>query len=162
MADVQLTTALAAASDVVAGAEFTVTHPFCWDLASRPSGDPEGPYSQEFMSWRPGVRYELLPPYGDSEAIADGNGAQVLTVVSVHKPGRFPARVFYTRRWIDPRGQSFGKGALRIKIVSAFRRLVRGYRDEYRLATGQELIEHEREERAKSLNAHPALPQEAA
>jgi hypothetical protein len=135
---------------IESGAQFVVPHPFCWDLASRPSGDEGGPYMEEFMSWRPGVRFEVLPPGDDSESVADGMGSQALTVVSVHKPGKYPARVFYVRQWIDPRGSTFGKTKLRITTAGAFKSLIRGYRHEFRLVTGEEFAEHEAEERAKA------------
>lgn len=71
------------------------------------------------------------PP--DIEAVADAMGAQVITVVSVHRPGRFPTRVFYTRQWRDPDGKLFGKGNLRVLSIHHFRTLTRGYRHEFRL-----------------------------
>lgn len=114
------------------GDEIAVKHPFLWELATVEMGE-DGPV--DAMSWRPGVRFELLPPYGeDSEAIADGEGLMILTVISVHKPGRYPTRVFYTRRWRDPRGKEFGKGALRVKTLNAFRRIASGYQHEFRVA----------------------------
>ena len=117
------------------GDEIVVRYPFLWEAATEMG--PDGVC--EIMSWRPGVRFELLPPYGDdSEAIADGEGRQILTVVSVYKPGRFPARVFYTRRWRDPNGKEFGKGALRIKTLDAFRRITSGYQHEYRINKREE------------------------
>lgn len=125
------------------GDVFHSPHPFCYDLASKPGDDPEGAPTIYFMSWRPGVRFELLAPDGgDNECVADGMGFQLLTVVSVHKPGRFPTRVFYTRKWRDPRGREFGKDGLRVKTLDAFKRIARGYRHEYRLTNGEELAEH--------------------
>lgn len=115
--------------NIAAGASFTVAHPFCWELASKPGDDPEGPWNIEFMSWRPGVRFALRGhgEYHHGVEEFEGVGAQVLTVVGVFKPGKYPARVFYTRKWRDPDGKEFGKGALRIKVTSAFKRLLRGY-----------------------------------
>ena len=60
-------------------------------------------------------------------------GSMVLTVVDVFKPGRYPARVFYTRQWIDPDGKVFGKSALRMTTVSAFLRRTRGYMHDFYL-----------------------------
>lgn len=52
-----------------------------------------------------------------------------LDVVATFKPGRFPERVFYTRRWVDPDGREFGKtGRLLIATAGQFRRLLKGYR----------------------------------
>lgn len=121
------------AADIIeAGVVFSVAHPFCREKVSLPGDDPEGPYSVETMSWRPGIRYEYGDnAYGDDPDTVkeyDGMGAQILTVVAVFKPGRFPTRVFYTRKWRTPDGKEFGKGGLRIKITSAFKRLIAGYR----------------------------------
>ena len=49
-------------------------------------------------------------------------------MVSTHKPGAFPTRVFYTRKWIDPQGKTFGKDALRVTTLGYFRTLTKGYR----------------------------------
>lgn len=92
--------------------------------------DDEG--SHEISTWVPGVRYVFVPP-DESEAVADALGAQLIDVVSRHKPGRFPERVFYTRKWRDPDGNEFGKPVLRVKTGAAFKRLVSGYRYDYRL-----------------------------
>ncbi|WP_296341520.1 hypothetical protein [Reyranella sp.] len=115
---------------VVAGAVFVVPHPFCWEMASKPGDDPEGPYSIEIMSWRPGVRPELRGhgEYHYTVEEYEGMGSQILTVVGVFRPGKYPTRVFYTRRWRDPDGKEFGKGGLRIKVMSAFKRIIGGYR----------------------------------
>lgn len=119
------------ALEIVAGAVFTVPHPFCRQLVSLPGDDPEGPPSVERMSWVPGVRFEYGDSaYGDDPDTVeeyDGIGVQILTVVAVFKPGRFPTRVFYTRKWRVPEGREFGKGGLRIKVMSAFKRLISGY-----------------------------------
>lgn len=89
----------------------------------------DGPY--ETKSWRPGVRYELYSPYGGSTACADGVGQMVLQVVSTHKPGRYPERVFYIRQWVDPLGKTFGKKKLRITTSQAFMSMLKGFRYEY-------------------------------
>ena len=92
--------------------------------------DEAGPC--DVRGWKPGVRHIYVSPYGDTDTIADGMGKQICEVVSLHKPGRFPERIFYTRRWRDPNGKEFGKGALRIATVGTFRTLIRGFRHEYR------------------------------
>lgn len=116
-----------------AGVTFDVRFPFV-----RETVDLGGPATVD--GWRPGVRFELRdPPYGDeSESMADGEGFMRLTVVSIHKPGRFPTRVFYTRQFTGPDGKTFGKGALRIKTLDAFRRIARAYQHPYRIALPQE------------------------
>lgn len=85
--------------------------------------------SSEVLSWKPGIEYELR---GDSyshssEAVADGTGKQILTVIDIHKPGKYPTRIFYTRQWVSPDGKTFGKSALRITTLDAFRRRARGF-----------------------------------
>lgn len=88
----------------------------------------------EVPSWKPGTR--TVPVYpDDAEDVADAMGAIVLTVVSIHKPGRYPARVFFVRQWKDPAGRLFGNNQLRITTMPAFRRLAAGFRHEFRMAT---------------------------
>ncbi|MGI9485439.1 MAG: hypothetical protein ACR2RF_06065 [Geminicoccaceae bacterium] len=81
-------------------------------------------------SWRPGVRWEPVGPE-DSDAFADGIGRQIVTVVSVHKPGRYPTRVFYTRKWKSPSGKVFGNP--RLMVTTVFAKLIRGYRYRFNL-----------------------------
>jgi hypothetical protein len=50
-------------------------------------------------------------------------GRQILTVVDIYKPGRFPTRVFYTMKWVTPDG----KGGLKMTTVDAFRRRALGF-----------------------------------
>src|SRR5690348_9080752 len=96
-------------SEVREGDVYWTPHPFVWEVGSKPGGDEGGPFTDYFLTWRPGLRGELIYP-DDGEEVADGMGHQVLTVVSIHRPGKFPPRVFYTRRWRDPQGREFGKG----------------------------------------------------
>lgn len=116
-------TALPQAGDV-----FRVRYPFVRCKATICGED--GP--EEIDSWRPGVSIELWGPEGDdTEIVANGEGEMVLTVIDVHKPGRFPTRVFYTRKFIRPDGASFGKGGLRMTTVEAFKRRAAGYQLAY-------------------------------
>lgn len=117
-------------SDLQPGVVFAVPYPFVRDLYDE-GGDPPVP------TWRPGVRYELLPPDGGEEAVADGVGEMHLRVVSTHKPGRYPERVFYVRQWQDPDGHVFGASVLRIATINKFRRLAAGYAFSYRLQEEQ-------------------------
>lgn len=88
------------------------------------SADEDGPF--EAPSWKPGAEYG--EDYcGRQRHVANGMGFQIVTVVGVYQPGRFPTRVFYTRKWVDPEGNTFGKNALKIKTVDAFERLIKGY-----------------------------------
>jgi len=93
-------------------------------------------------SWKPGVEFVACGHYGDdTESVCDAEGWMVLTVVDLHRPGRFPARVFFTRSWIDPEGKPFGKGGLHIMTKQAFVRRARGYMHEYRLRAELETSE---------------------
>ena len=113
-----------------AGQAHTVTgYPFVRYVANL-AGD-DGYYQEE--GWRPGCDAEDDERdehgYSSKVFVADGTGSMVLEVVATFKPGRFPERVFYTRRWIDPDGREFGKaGTLRIATTGQFRRLLKGYR----------------------------------
>lgn len=111
-------------SEYKAGQEFRVVYPFIRDTYTE--FDEDG--GTERPTWRPGCRYETCGYHGDeSEAVADGDGTQVLTVIDVHKPGKYPTRVFYTVVWVDPDGRQFGKGRLHIATVEKFRRRARGF-----------------------------------
>ena len=109
-------------ADFRAGDAFKIKHPF----VREPSNLLEG-----VTAWRPGTRNG--PPGYDGECgrEADADGVQLLTVVSLHKPGKFHTRVFYTREWQSPDGRKFGNAKLKIASLGAFRRLVAGYRFEY-------------------------------
>lgn len=96
------------------------------------SFDENGPFQKD--TWNPGTTYEYVYP-DESAAIADGEGMQVLNVIDVHKPGRFPTRVFYTMEWVDPDGNRFGKSRLRICTLEKFQRLLAGYRFHYEVAS---------------------------
>lgn len=117
-------------TEITAGSVFVVEYPFYREKVRLFDG--EGPY--ETMSWRPGIYYEQTSPYGDGEAFAHAVGRQTLTVISTHKPGKYPERVFFTRSWTDPDGKSFGKTKLRITTAGAFRTLSNGFRVEYKIA----------------------------
>lgn len=119
------------AEELKIGAQIEISHPFVRGEFEKHVDDGEGGWSSVMLpTWIPGIRHEWVGPE-DTQAVADAIGAQVLTIVSIHKPGRFPARVFYTRLWINPEGREFGKGKLYIKTMQAFRCLIGGYRHEY-------------------------------
>ena len=115
-----------------AGQEFVGWYPFY--LGTYTEHDEDG--RLEFKTWVPGVRDGFVPP-DEAISVYDGIGKIILTVISVHKPGRFPHRVFFTRQWEDPAGRRFGKSACRVATLQKFRRLAKGYRHECRLATPQ-------------------------
>lgn len=107
---------------------YTFDYPFV--LADYTHYDEDGPV--ETKSWRPGVSNQFVHP-DDFEPVAHGIGKQIVTVVSRHKPGRYPERIFYTRQWEDPKGRVFGKKRLLVKTTPAFKRLISGYQYGYRL-----------------------------
>lgn len=110
------------------GKIYEVAYPFTLDDFS--GHDEDGPFTTK--TWRPGVRFEFVHP-DDSEAVADGEGKMLLEVVSTHKPGKWPERIFYLRRWIAPNGKGFGKRKMRIATAQNFRRIASRYQHEYRL-----------------------------
>lgn len=111
------------------GAFFEARYPFVREAVSLFDGEGMA----EVASWKPGTRAVLVPP-DDAEMVADAEGAIILTVVGVFKPGRFPTRVFFTRRWRDPDGKEFGKGSCRMATVAKFYELSRGFRHAYVMA----------------------------
>lgn len=85
-----------------------------------------------FDPWKPGVSYDTdAHNYDEPPMVCDGLGQMILTVVSVHRPGKFPTRVFYTRKWRSPSGVEFGKNKLHIHGLGHFTHLRKGYRHEY-------------------------------
>lgn len=105
-----------------AGDVYEFPYPFVHDTYTEYDEDA----SAELPCWKPGIRMEAK--WDDATAVADGTGKQSVTVIGVFKPGRYPARVFYVRKWTDPRGLVFGKSALRVTTINAFQSLVKGYR----------------------------------
>ena len=116
------------------GQVFTFAYPFVRSTFTE--FDEDG--TSEHPCWKPGVRQEGVPPTGEEVLqIADAIGEQSVTVVGTFKPGKFPERVFYTRKWIDPDGRTFGKNSLRITTVQGFRNLRRGYRHDFEFQCGK-------------------------
>lgn len=113
--------------DIYPGQQFEVKFPFVLDTYTRwNGGDPE---TEE--TWKPGCRDEGCPP-DDTELVADAEGEMILTVIDVHKPGHYPERVFYTRKWRDPDGKEFGATKLHITTTPTFKRRASGYYYPYR------------------------------
>ena len=127
------------------GTSFQVQFPFV--LTVDTVLDEDGPC--DVASWRPGSE-----PDNDG-AHYHGEGFMVLTVVSVHKPGKYPPRVFYTRKWIDPQGKTFGKDNLRVTSRGNFRRMIQGYRYRDR-EVSKRGVQEAAESLAKSLNTTAA------
>lgn len=120
--------------EITPGAFYEVAYPFVLDEFLTYDGGGEF----TVKSWRPGVRFEAAwtgTPGADprTDTVVDAMGTQILTVISIHKPGRFPTRVFYTQAWRAPTGKAFGKARLRIATLGAFRAMLRGYRHEFDL-----------------------------
>ncbi len=105
-----------------------VSYPFI--RATYSYADTEGMCEAE--GWKPGIKNVHVYP-DDCEAMADARGLMRLTVVSVHKPGKYPTRVFCTRRFVTPDGKEFGKGKLHIMTIEKFRRLSSGFQVPYRI-----------------------------
>ena len=114
---------------LIEGSEHAVAYPFILESVDIFEDDGEGGARPvKSFSWRPGTNME---PNGSGEEYyqtAHGMGSQILTVVSTHKPGKYPERVFFTRQWRDPTGKIFGKAKLRVTTSAAFRALLRGFR----------------------------------
>lgn len=119
-------------STLSAGDVFEVVYPFVRDVFDDYEDDwrTGESHSKKVPTWKPGTIAESCGPE-DFEDVCHARGAMLLTVVSIHKPGRFPTRVFYTRQWRSPDGKTFGKGGLRMTTSAAFRRLCSGYRVPY-------------------------------
>ena len=91
----------------------------------------DGPFVDD--GWRPGCEIDTNDE-GVRDYSADGLGAMLLEVVQVVSlPGNFAPRVFYIRQWRDPDGKVFGKRLCRVTTVSAFSKLLKGYRHEFYL-----------------------------
>lgn len=118
---------------ITPGTTFVISYPFVREKLELL--DEDG--FHEVPTWNPGVRYEMSGPE-DVEAVADGSGEAIFNVIDVHKPGRYPTRVFYTRRWRTPDGKEFGKSRLHIATLEKFRRLIRGYQHEFVLRKHEE------------------------
>lgn len=108
------------------GQEYRVACPFVRSVYT--SYTEDGP--SNILSWKPGIIFEVVDPWGDSSApIAHGEGTAVYRVIDIHRlPYPYPARVFFIRTWVSPDGKAFGLRKLRITTLDAFRRRISGYR----------------------------------
>lgn len=113
---------------IEAGKTYDVECPYVRTTYDHYDLDGEDYSATTRATWKPGIEWEACGPE-DSEAVADGIGKVLYTVVSVHHlPKPYTARVFFVREWIDPDGKKFGKRTLRIMGIAAFRRRLNGYR----------------------------------
>lgn len=109
--------------EIEAGKTYEVECPFVQTTFTE--FDADG--ASEVPTWAPGVDWVMYGDYG--EPVADGVGKVLYEVVSVHElPGRYHARVFYIRQWVDPDGKQFGKRNLRIKGIQSFLQMTQLYR----------------------------------
>lgn len=123
--------------DLQSGKEYRAKYPFIRTTYEKMPDDIEGTgLPVDSPTWRPGV--EACGDQYSEWSDADGNGEVVYTVIATFKPGSYPARVFYLRNWVDPEGKRFGKNNLRITTVQNFRQLIKGYRYDYDLTSGEE------------------------
>jgi hypothetical protein len=116
------------------GTPVTITRPYPFVRATY---DETGEGKHLVPTWNPGVhRREWVDANGSSseERIADGVGEIRLTLVSVHRPGGFPTRVFYQRQWTSPNGKLFGRNRLYVTTLAQFKQIARGYRYDYQLS----------------------------
>lgn len=115
-------------ADIVPGQVFTVRYPFTRAVYQEPQFDEEGSSHTDVPTWKPGGYDWREHDYSDRlAAVADGAGELQLTVISVHQPGRYPTRVFFTRKWKSPDGKLFGRGKLEVVTIEKFRRTAAGY-----------------------------------
>ena len=122
-------------SDFVCGAEFRAPYPFIRTTYDAEPFNLESE-SQELPTWRPGVEHDQNN-YGDTTTFADAVGKVVYTVIAVFKPGSFPTRIFFLRKWQDPDGKLFGKGKLHITTQQHFRVLIKGYRHDFEMSEAE-------------------------
>lgn len=108
-----------------AGDVFEVTCPFL--RSPYVEHDIDGTFTT--LTWKPGVEWEIVGPEGEADMRAHGLGKVRYTVVSVHQlPRPYPARVFFTRKWVSPDGREFGAGKLHVMTLAAFRRRTVSYK----------------------------------
>lgn len=120
-------------SEFFCGAEFRAPYPFIRTTYEAMPEDPDGS-PEERKTWRPGVDHECTDNFGSTRSYADRMGEVTFTVIGVFKPGSFPTRIFFVRKWQDPDGKIFGKGNLHITTQQNFRTLIKGYRHEFEMS----------------------------
>lgn len=85
----------------------------------------------ETDGWKPGIIYTGECAEQEASPVAEGLGQVRMEVVSIHKPGKYPMRIFFLRSFVNPDGEEFGKGKLRITTAGNFTILCKGYRYTY-------------------------------
>ena len=123
-------------NNIEAGEIFSHPYPFfrCKTVDYSKLDIPNQPKTE---SWRPGT-YWKQDANGEADCLADGVGERIFEIVSIHKPGKYPTRVFYLQRWKDPDGKEFERkrNPLRITSVGNFRVMLKGYRYSYDVENG--------------------------
>jgi hypothetical protein len=116
------------------GDRFEFPYPFSRSTYDQMDGGDEDnpPTFTAVPSWKVGPSSESDGMDG-CYSMADALGKCVLTVVSIHKPGKYPTRVFFTRTWITPDGKAFGKTKCRVTTVPTFLAMATGYMHDYEL-----------------------------
>lgn len=113
-------------TEIAIGKTYSVRYPFFVTIFE--GFDADGPFQQE--SWRPGCGSDRNDD-NDRSWFSDGHGEMLLEVIAEFKPGRFPERVFFVRKWKDPDGKVFGLNKLRMTTHNNFVRMLKGYRRPY-------------------------------
>jgi hypothetical protein len=98
-----------------------IENPYPFVRQTQPGGDCQ---DAKDLYWRPGVK----PDERRQEYVADGTGAQILTIVGKYKPDGYQERVFYRRQWRDPDGKVFGKRGVLVSAATHFAVIAKGYR----------------------------------
>jgi len=118
-------------TQIEVGKVYAVRYPFFMSSYEKWEDD----FPTEVQSWRPGCQVDTNQGEDDYLPVryyySEGHGEMLLDVVGVFKPGRYPERVFFTRKWQDPDGKVFGKPNLRMTTKNNFIKMLNGYRHEY-------------------------------
>ncbi|PCI04587.1 MAG: hypothetical protein COB78_09855 [Hyphomicrobiales bacterium] len=95
---------------------FEVKYPFALDKYPSYSDTP----AQEV--WIPGFKVSEDETENGNILYAHDHGKAIYTVVSIHRPGKYPIRVLYTRHWVDPTGTAIKGKGLRCLSIAKFKR----------------------------------------
>jgi len=101
-------------------------------------GWDDEPYT--FVGWRPGAWASKHISPDDVVAAAHGMGKCRFEVHGEYKPGRYPARVFFTQTYITPDGNELRGRGLRIKVKHYFERHLKHIGFEYEIDPDLEII----------------------
>ncbi len=119
--------------DITENAVIEVTYPFI--RTTYDSYDElEGTHAK-LPTWQAGVGGMDFNGYsGTFRAFgANAEGQMILTIVSIHKPGKYPERIFYTRQYRDPDGKIYGKTNLKIMATRSLKRYFKWFGEPYEI-----------------------------